>query len=201
MFVRLPIHIYLLITSLLPIRYLTPHYFLYSVTLPDYTLSEMRMVVFGTKASTRRLARVLSNSGLEVSDTADSFDSLSTLLLQSTYHLAMVDASLQTAKYAFYRLNTRGIPVVFMIGTKHSDWQKLKSLDAYAYIPIDAGEAELMARFKAVCRHLSNTDAPNRNTMPGYSNENRMDLVGPGNTEMPTYRAPYGLVLHAFKAK
>ena len=116
----------------------------------------MKIIAFGTQTVMNKTVRLLSRKDFESISTSDSLDELSTLLQESDFDIAIVHMGLEAAQKAFHLLNAVwGIPVVLIMGTKVSDWQNLRVLDAYAYIPEEAGKAEVIARMKAICRRLS----------------------------------------------
>lgn len=127
-----------------------------------------------------KLTQLLPSQGFGVVSTADSLDNLSTLLHKSAFDMAIVHGGAQGAQNAFYLLDGFwGIPVVFMMGRKESDWQKLKLLNAYAYIPEEAGETELIIRLKAAYRRFPKMNDRNITTAREYIDENREDRAEP----------------------
>jgi len=124
-----------------------------------------------------KTTRLIANQGFEVISTPNELDKLAILLSEIVFDIAIVNSGSEEAQEAFHLLNRKGVPVVFMVGTK-ADWQTLKLMDAYAYIPEVAGEPELIARWNAAYRRLLRINSWNRTADRGDIYEHQGEGIG-----------------------
>lgn len=103
-----------------------------------------------------RMIPLLSEQGIQIVSISDSPDNLPYLPKERDYAMETVDEGPKGTKHIYYMLNRAwDIPVVFVAGPKGSDGERLKLVYAYAYLPEEAGEAELMTHLKAAYRRFS----------------------------------------------
>ena len=51
------------------------------------------------------------------------------------------------------------IPVVLTVGDSQIEWERLQSLDIDGYLPEGAGDAEIVARLRAVVRRIARVES------------------------------------------
>ena len=110
----------------------------------------------------------LAEEGVEVKSLPGGGDTM--MALPDDFDLAMVDNSALEAEAVCQCINkVWDIPLIVMV-RRDADWEKVESLGADGYVPIEAGKAELRARLRAILRRFEPT-RKTKKPKPAYASE------------------------------
>lgn len=112
----------------------------------------MRVIVFSSKITVRRLTASLAGKGVELVNLSEMGEAI-TLLKQERFDLVVVDSLVEEADTVCRCIVELGcVPVVLMVDKKRADWGKLQSLGIHGYLLQGANGTELAARLHAIAR-------------------------------------------------
>ena len=122
---------------------------------------KMRVIVFGTRITVRRLADFLPKEGIELVSLSEAPEVVA-LLKRERFDVVLVDTSLKEAETTCRCIEELGCaPVALLVDKRRADWRRLDSLGTNGYISRESKGAELTARLRAVARRgLLNGQSP-----------------------------------------
>jgi DNA-binding response OmpR family regulator len=113
-----------------------------------------RVITFGLRTISERFQDLLADQEIEAV-AAGSGSGVLALAAAGNFDLVVVDSSATEADSVCRCLRaSNDVPVVLIAREASFDWSHIQSLEAIGYITAQSGEAELVARLKAVMRRL-----------------------------------------------
>jgi DNA-binding response OmpR family regulator len=120
----------------------------------------MKAMIFGRDLVAGRIAALLAGEGVDVAGVCN-LSQVVALLEQGSVDLVVLDPSLEGSELLSRCLGEfGGASAVVAMSSSETDWERLQSLDFDGYIPEEAGNAETVARIRAVVRRRGRTVEP-----------------------------------------
>lgn len=115
----------------------------------------MKLAVFGRKDTIQKVVDCLSCEGLEVTSIPKGDDNILVLRHLAEFDLVIVDNLAKGAESTCRCIaDLPHVRLVLIVRGTQADWNKLRSIDPFGYIPEGAGMIELAARLKAILRRI-----------------------------------------------
>jgi DNA-binding response OmpR family regulator len=113
---------------------------------------KLKVLAIGKTSVTRRVARSLDGTGIEIICQSEMATALN-LLRKEKFDLALLDGYGENLESDCYRITWQcRTPVALVIKGTEADWSILRNLDVDGYIPEEARNIELIAHFSAIAQ-------------------------------------------------
>jgi DNA-binding response OmpR family regulator len=113
---------------------------------------QLKVLAIGSTNVTRRVARSLEGSGIDIVCQSEINQAIS-LLRKEKFDLALLDGYNENLESNCYRITWQcHTPVALIIKGTEADWNILRSLDVDGFIPEEARNIELIAHFTAIAK-------------------------------------------------
>ena len=113
---------------------------------------EFKVLALGRKSVTRRVSDALADSNVSITVQSNYSDAIR-LLQKERFDLSLVDSHLDNLQSTCDRITWQcRVPVVVIVNGKETDWSILKTMDIDGFIPVEAGNTEILAYFNSIAR-------------------------------------------------
>jgi DNA-binding response OmpR family regulator len=116
---------------------------------------ELKVLALGRKSVICRVSNALAEINVSITEQNNNSDAIK-LLRKERFDLSLIDGQLENLKSTCDRINWQcRVPIVVITNNNETDWRILKTMDIDGFIPVEAGNSEILAYFNSIARRYN----------------------------------------------